>query len=894
MTTPVRPRYAGHRYLPEVISHAIWLYFRFLLSLCMVAKMRATRRIAVSHETVRQCTGELGQPFTNAIGRKLPGAGNKRHLDEVVRFELARMGELSMAFAIKGNGIEQAVDVDGDTPLLWVLRDVLGLTGTKFGCGMALCGACTVHLDGVATRSCVTTIDSVGDAAITTIEAIGETQGGRAVQQAWLGLEVVQCGYCQSGQIMSAAALLASNPQPSDTDIDEAMSGNICRCGTYLRIREAIKHAARSTVTTGQGGRPMLLDRLTSTDLDQAQDETGRCCVSRRGLLHAGVALGGGLLLSIGLPLPAPRARAAAQDFAPSAFVRVGRDGSVILTIPQVEMGQGTYTALAMLIAEELDVELAQVRVDHAPADDTRFTNPLLGFQATGGSTSVRAFFLPLREAGAVARSMLIAAAANRWQVDPAGCHTESGGVVHGPSGRRLGYGELVDNAAGLPVPERVALKDPKDFRLIGTPAKRLDSPDKVNGRAVFGIDVKVPGMRIATVAASPVIGGRLADVDDSQALAVNGVRQVVRLDDAVAVIADHMGTAKKGLAALAITWDEGPNARLSTADLVRQLERAAARNAVVDRKQGDVATAQKTAARTVEANYEMPFLAHATMEPPNCTVHVRKDGCDVWVSSQVVSRAQATAAEVTGLPLEKVTVHNQFLGGGFGRRLEVDYVTQAVRIAQQVDGPVKVVWSREEDIQHDIYRPYYYDRFTASLDAQGKPVSFHHRIVGSSILARWLPAAFKNDLDHDAVEGAAGPYDFPNLLVDWVREEPPAGLSTGWWRGVGVTHNAFMVEGFIDELATTAGQDPVAYRQALLGKEPRAAAVLALAAEKAGWGQPMPAGSGRGVAVILGFGSYVAQVAEVAVDRDGRVRVQRVVCAVDCGTVVNPDTVKA
>lgn len=636
----------------------------------------------------------------------------------------------------------------------------------------------------------------------------------------------------------------------------------------------------------------MLLDRLVAIEPEESRGGTN---LSRRRLLRVGAAVGGGLLLEVALPWPTPPAAAAAADgFAPNAFVRIGRDGIVALTMPQVEMGQGIYTAQAMLVAEELDVELAQVRIEHAPADDGLYANPLLGFQATGGSTSVRAFFTPLREAGATARAMLIAAAAGQWQVDPATCTAEGGTVMHGPSGRRLGYGELADRAAALPVPQQVVLKAPDQRKLIGTPAKRVDSADKVNGKAVFGIDVKLPGMKIATVAACPVFGGKLRAVDDGEALAVRGVRQVVRLEDAVAVVADHMGAARKGLEALHIDWDEGPNAQLSTADLVRQLEQGAERQGVVAKQSGDVGAALQGAAKRLAAVYQMPLLAHATMEPMNCTVHVRADGCEVWCGSQVLSRARATAAEVTGLPLDKVVVHNQFLGGGFGRRLEVDYVTQAVRIARQVDGPVKVIWTREEDIQHDIYRPIYLDRLSAGLDAAGQPVSFQHRVVGSSIVARWVPEYFQNDLDFDAVDGAAGPYDFANLLVDWVRADPPAGLTTGWWRGVGVTHNAFVVEGFVDELAAAAGKDPVDYRRGLLGQAPRAKAVLDLAAAKAGWGQPLPAGKGRGVAVIFGFDTYVAQVAEVAVAEDGSVRVERVVCAVDCGTVVNPDTVTA
>ncbi|SMF73375.1 isoquinoline 1-oxidoreductase, beta subunit [Tistlia consotensis] len=617
---------------------------------------------------------------------------------------------------------------------------------------------------------------------------------------------------------------------------------------------------------------------------------------SRRRFLVAGAAAGGGLLLGLSLPGLGGRADAAeAAAFAPDAFIRVGRDGRVGFVVPQVEMGQGIYTALSMLIAEELEVPLAAVAVEHAPANDALYANPLLGFQVTGGSTSLRAFWEPLRRAGAAARTMLVAAAAEAWGIDPAACRAEAGAVIDDSGGRRLAYGELAERAARQPVPGAVRLKDPKDFTLIGTPAKRLDTPAKVTGSAVFGIDVRRPGMKIATVAACPVFGGMLKAVDEGPALAVRGVRQVVKLSDAVAVVADHMGAAKKGLEALRIAWDEGANAGFSTADLVRDLEVAAGGTGVSGDQAGDVEAALKGAARTHEAVYRMPFLAHAAMEPINCTVELRGDRCDVWLGTQVATRARAAAAEAAGLPPERVTIHNHLLGGGFGRRLEVDSVTQAVRIARQVVGPVKVVWTREEDIRHDLYRPCYYDRLSAGLDEAGAPVAFRHRVVGSSIVARWIPALFKDGFDFDAVDGAAGPpYGFPNLLVDYVRQEPPAGLATTWWRGVGVTHNAFVVEGFLDELAHLAGADPVAYRRALLDGQPRARGVLDLAAEKAGWGVAVAAGRGRGVSLLSGFGSHMAQVAEVSLAGDGSLRIERVVCAVDCGRVVNPDTVRA
>ena len=621
--------------------------------------------------------------------------------------------------------------------------------------------------------------------------------------------------------------------------------------------------------------------------------------VSRRQFLTAGAATGGGLLMGwhfdAGARVLAAAAKATPPVFAPNAFIRIGTDGRVTLIMNQVEMGQGTYTSMPMLLAEELEVGLDQVRLEHAPPDDKLYANPLFGDQETGASTSVRAFYEPLRRAGASARTMLVAAAAATWNVDPASCRAQRGVVTHSPTGRALTYGALADKAATLPVPAQVTLKDPKDFKLIGTPAKRLDTPAKVNGTAQFGIDVRLPGMKIATVAASPVLGGKVASLDDSKAKAIKGVRQIVRLDDVVAVVADHMWAAKQGLLALDIRWDDGPNATVSIADVVQGLAAATQTPGVVARKEGDAAAAIAGAPAKMEAIYQVPFLAHAAMEPINCTVHVRPDRCEVWTGSQVLTRAQATAAKVTGLPLDKVIVHNHYLGGGFGRRLEHDYVTQAVRIAKQVDGPVKVIWTREEDIRHDVYRPYYYDRVAAGVDARGQPIAWMHRLAGPAILARYLPAAFRDGIDPDGLDGAVHlVYDIPAIQVEFVRHEEPV-LNTGFWRGVGVTHNTFVIESFIDELAAAAKQDPVAYRRGLLGKSPRARAVLDLAAQAAGWGQPLPAGRGRGVSLLYsGWGSYLAQVAEVSVSKSGEVRVHRIVCAVDCGTVVNPDTVKA
>src|SRR5712675_1662869 len=499
-----------------------------------------------------------------------------------------------------------------------------------------------------------------------------------------------------------------------------------------------------------------------------------------------------------------------------------------------------------------------------------------------------------MRQAGATARILLVAVAAKRWNVDPKSCRAQKGEVFHARTGRRAKYGDLAADAARMTAPQQVTLKRPEDFKLIGTPAKRLDTPAKVNGTAVYGIDARPLGVKIATLVQSPVFGGRLKNVDDTAAKAVKGVRQIVRLDDAVAVVADHMGAAKKGLAALVIEWDDGPHAKVNTNEVVAELEQATLNSGAVAQNIGDVDAAMARAVTRIEATYQVPFLAHATMEPMNCTVHVREDGCEVWVGSQVVARAQAAAAKTAGLPLDKVVVHNHLIGGGFGRRLEIDGVIRAVQIAQHVDGPVKVIWTREEDIQHDMYRPYWFDRISAGLDTKGMPVAWNHRFAGSSVIARWAPPLFNDGLDADTTEGAIDlTYALPNMHVEYLRVEPP-GIPTAFWRSVGPSHNVFVTESFMDELAAVAKHDAVAYRLALLDKAPRAKAVLDLAAARAGWGKPLPEGVGRGVSLQFAFATYLAQVAEVEVSKDGAVRVRRVVCAVDCGTVVNPDTIRA
>jgi isoquinoline 1-oxidoreductase beta subunit len=487
---------------------------------------------------------------------------------------------------------------------------------------------------------------------------------------------------------------------------------------------------------------------------------------------------------------------------------------------------------------------------------------------------------------------MLVQAAAQQWQVEPASCTAANGEVVHADSGRKLSYGALVDDAGKQAPPKDVALKDPKNFTLIGKPLKRLDTPDKVNGKAVYGIDAMLPGMKFATLAQSPVFGGKVGKVEDSAARKIPGVQKIVVLDDLVAVVGDHMWAAKKGLEALKIDWDEGPNAKISSKDIWDDLRAASQKDGAVAKSVGDIAKGLATGEK-LEASFEMPFLAHATMEPLNCTVHLKPDSCEIWTGTQIMTRVQSEAAKAAGLPVEKVTVNNHLLGGGFGRRLEPDMVIAAVRIAKQVDGPLKVVWSREEDIQHDIYRPVYRDTIAATL-SDSKVVAWKYRVAGSAVIARWLPPAFQNGIDIDAVDSAVDmPYDIPNFHVEYVRAEPPA-VPTGFWRGVGPNNNVFAIECFMDELARKAGKDPVEFRRSMLGKKPRMLAALNLVAEKSNWGEKLPARVGRGVSLQPTFDTSIATVVEAEVDEQGEVRLRRVTAAVDTGIAVNPDTIVA
>jgi isoquinoline 1-oxidoreductase subunit beta len=619
--------------------------------------------------------------------------------------------------------------------------------------------------------------------------------------------------------------------------------------------------------------------------------------LSRRAVLRGGAALAGGLL--IGIELPARRARAGepvATGARFNAFIHIAPDDTVTFTLPAVEMGQGVFTSQAQCLAEELDVGLDKVVTAHAPPDQANYGNPVFVVQATGGSTTTRAWSGPLRKAGALARAMLIQAAAAKWGVNPAGLTTENGIITDPASGRSFRYGEAADRAAYLDPPADIKLKNPSQFRLIGKPVHRIDTPDKAAGKTVYGIDVMLPGMKFATVMASPVIGGKVGSVDQSKALALSGVHQVVVLDNLVAVVGDNTWTVMQGLAALAIEWVPGVHADLNQAKLWADIEKASEAPGVVAEKAGDAPARLKDGA-LFEATYELPLLAHAPMEMTNCTVHVHDGACEVWVGTQVPGFAQAGAAKVLGIDPSKVTVNNHFIGGGFGRRLEADGVVTAVRIAAHVDGPVKVVWSREEDIRQELYRPLYNDRLKARVE-NGRIAAWHHRVTGASIMARWLPPAFKNGIDIDAVDGAVElPYAIGDRLIEYIRHEsvlPPA-----FWRGVGPNGSIFSIECFMDLIARKTGADPVVFRRGMLDKSPRALGVLNLVAEKAQWGTSAPASSfgarrGRGVALMDAFGSYLAAIADVAVNDQGDVRVTRVVVAADVGTVVNPDILLA
>jgi len=626
----------------------------------------------------------------------------------------------------------------------------------------------------------------------------------------------------------------------------------------------------------------------------------------RRTFLKAGTAAGGGLAIGFYLPGTIRVAEAAAGETKLNAFVRIGTDGKVTVVCGQSEMGQGCHNALSMLIAEELEVDLKNVHIEQGGIDPA-FGNPRYigfravgGFQGTGGSSSVRNVGVVARRAGAAARFMLISAGAERMQVLRSECIAENGFVIHKPTGRKVSYGSVANDAAKMVAPDEPVLKPRSEFKILGKSTPRHDVPLKVTGKAIYGLDVKRPGMLTATIAKCPVFGGKVKSFSAERALKVPGVKKVVQVSSGVAVVADSFWAAKKGRDALAVTWDEGPMAKVSTPDIYRNWAELAKGPTAAERlKVGDVPAALAGGAKRVEAVYEVPFLAHACMEPMNATAHFKCDSVEVWAPTQAQSCNQHWVSQLTGLPPKAITIHTTYLGGGFGRRLESDYVLDAVETSRAAGNvPVKVVWTREDDLQHDFYRPASHNVMQAALGADGMPTAWRHRIVGASILQYFKTFAHflrKDGLDPTSVQGAADyfPYDIANVYVDYVNNNP--GVPSGFWRSVANSQNGFLLESFVDELAHAAGKDPYQYRRQLLNKPiaARLRGVLDLAAEKAGWGKPLPAGVHRGIAAHFSYNSYCAQVAEVSVAKDGKVKVHRVVAAIDAGWVVNPEMLK-
>lgn len=613
--------------------------------------------------------------------------------------------------------------------------------------------------------------------------------------------------------------------------------------------------------------------------------------LTRRHFLKSTATLTGGLVLAFHLPQPPLPLLATATETLETplnAWLRIGTDDSVTVLVAHSEMGQGVYTSLPMLVAEELEADWSKIKVEMSPTSSV-YKNPLIGQQLTGGSTSIRGRWESLRLAGATAREMLIAAAAAQWQVKASECHADHGKVIHPASQKQLNYGSLAQAAAKLTPPTSVKLKAPADFKIIGKPIKRLDTPAKVDGSAIYGIDVHLPNMLYAAIQQIPIFGGKLEGYDTTTAEPF----KVVPVPNGIAVVAKTYWQAKQGLEALHARFISGEKGPEDMASITKRLQQGLTEKGAVAHSSGNLQAALKTAKKTVEAQYSVPFLAHVTMEPMNCTAEVRKDGCDLWVSTQAQEWAQNTAAEITGLPKAKITVHTTYLGGGFGRRVEMDFISQAVLLAKTVGQPVKLIWSREEDLQHDFYRPAMMGKLTAGLDDQGMPVALNIRLAGPSITKRLMPALLKGNLDPFVIEGLNEiAYDIPNQYLDYVMKDTT--VPVGFWRSVASTHNAFFLESFMDELAHTSGKDPYHFRRDLLTLQPRYLKVLDTLAEQSHWDKPAPQGHYRGLAIHKSFGSIVGEVAEISLNATGEVTVHQVTCVIDCGIAVNPDTIKA
>jgi len=620
--------------------------------------------------------------------------------------------------------------------------------------------------------------------------------------------------------------------------------------------------------------------------------------IDRRNFLKTGLAGATGLIVGFYLPGRREVLAAGTEPAILNAFIHVSPEDKVTILISKSEMGQGVVTSLSMLAAEELECDWKRIHWEFAPADKAYF-DPAFGMQGTGGSQSIHSSWIPMRTAGATAREMLIAAAAQKWGVDASECHAENGAVVHTATKRRATYGSIAEAASKLAPPTDVKLKDPSQFKVVGKPTKRLDTPDKVCGKATFGIDARRPGMLHASVEHCPVFGGSVASFDGTKAKAIPGVKDVLPIMTGqppvmtgVAVVADNTWTAFQGRKALEITWNEGPNAGASNATIFKTFEERVQTPGVVARKEGDAELAMSGGAQKIEAVYSAPYQAHATMEPMNCVADVQADRVDLWAPTQFQTPSQQIAAAIAGVSPDKSFVHTTYLGGGFGRRGWSDFVAEACQLSKAMKAPVQVTWKREDDMQHDYYRPASYIKMSAALDANGKPTAFTARVACDSIMSWFFPGSIKNGMDSSSVEGVQDiPYDIPNILVDY--QLTPGPVPMGFWRSVGASQNGFFSESFVDELAAAAKKDPYEFRRDLLSKKPRHLGVLNLAAEKAGWGKPLPKGVYRGIAMLEAFDTYVAEVAEISIDKDNNIKVHRIVCALDCGQVVNPSIIE-